>query len=138
MLVKFPRDREDASGRNFDHALAIEGGMCIAEPNQFQKTPHHWARQSASNFVITVVVTIDVASDSASLEKLHIVSSTEQANIVDLRNSRYKELDCSRNQVKSLIASKSVKEGAIDLVQVKIICCHASCQFALPLTQSMD
>src|SRR4030095_15107241 len=85
-----------------------------------------------------VVVTVDVPPDARTPEQLDIVAAREQADVVDLRDSRHKTLDGACDQILVVATAERVVERAVDLRRVHVARHAAAGQTTLAVAPLVD
>ena len=85
-----------------------------------------------------IIMTIDVSSDARPCQEFHVVAATQESNVIDLWNSRRKELKRASNQVLCFAAAKRIKEGAVHLIEIQVVGCRSRCLLALPIASLVD
>ncbi len=83
-------------------------------------------------------MSVDIATNTAFGEQVHIVLTCQQAHIIDLWHTRSKELNRACQQIVIVITSKGIVKCAVHLVQIEIGGCCASGHAALSITVGMD
>src|ERR1017187_1115633 len=112
--------------------------MGIAQVYKSEQIVYDRIGDSTLDFARREIVTIDVSTDARACEEIHIVGASEQADVIDLRDAWYKELDCAGDQVLISTASESIVESAVDLIEVEVVRSCAGGSPALSLTAGMN
>ncbi len=81
---------------------------------------------------------VNVPTDLCPSQEFHVVRTREQSHVINLRNTRNKELDRAGDQVLISTASQSVVESAIHLIEVKVVRSRTRSLSALVVTAGVD
>ena len=83
--------------RNIYLEFTCECGMRIPEPYELDLLLHQETPECGFNFRSRVTAPVDVAAYSGSGEEVHIIGSSQKADIINLRNSRREKLEGTGN-----------------------------------------
>lgn len=96
--------------------FARERGMRIPEAYQFDLLLHQWTPERAFNLRAPVIMPVNVTPHRGAGQEFHVVGSSKETDIIDLRDSRRKKLEGSGDQILGFPSSKGIEESAVYLV----------------------
>src|SRR5271166_1527866 len=106
--------------------IASECGMRIPEADQIQESTHHGVLKSLTQFRARIVMTVDVAARAGPSQQIQVIRTRQEPNVIDLGHPWSKELNGTGDQVIIIPAAEGIVEGAIDLIQIQVVCSCSS------------
>ena len=65
---------------------------------------------------------VDVAAHAGLAQQVQIIGARKKSDVIDLRNSRCKQLQRASDQVFVLSPAEGVEVGAVHLIQIQVVC----------------
>ena len=111
---------KDVSVGGLDVKLAVEGGMGVAQLDQFGEAFDDGTVECLSQFVSGVVVSVDRSAVADPFDRGAVVLAGEQADVVDLRDAAGEQLDRAGGEVAVVVAVERRVVGAVQLMHVEL------------------
>ena len=103
-----------------DAGLAIERGMRVPEPDELGEPLDDRSAEGRSDLLRSIVVAVDRATFTRSLDRRDVVLAGQQADVVDLRDASGEELDRPGREVPLVVAVERRVVGAVQLMDIDV------------------
>ena len=94
--------------------------MAVAKSQKFAQRLDDGPFHCAGQFVIHVVVAVDVAAHTRAPQQFHVVAPGKQPDVVDLRDAGHEALNRACDEILVIAPAERVIERAVDLVHVHV------------------
>ena len=125
-------------GRDVHLHLAGECGMGVAHSHQFELPLHQRTCQGGYDLRGLVIVPVNVPTNPGPGQEFHIVAAAQKPDIVNLRDSRRKELEGAGDQILGFPTAQRIQKSAVHLIQIQVVGRRSGCLPALAPASLMN